>query len=36
MKTTREPVPAMSSPYAKALPHVRVGGISGLLELIVD
>jgi NitT/TauT family transport system ATP-binding protein len=24
------------SPYAQALPHVRVGGISGLLELIVD
>jgi NitT/TauT family transport system ATP-binding protein len=29
-------VPAMTSPYARALPHVRVGGISGLLELIVD
>lgn len=25
-----------TSPYAKALPHVRAGGISGLLELIVD
>ena len=24
------------SPYARALPHARVGGISGLLELIVD
>ncbi len=24
------------SPYATPLPHVRVGGISGLLELIVD
>ncbi|MDF5736343.1 MULTISPECIES: ABC transporter ATP-binding protein [unclassified Nostoc] len=24
------------SPYAKPLPHVRIGGISGLLELIVD
>ena len=24
------------SPYAKPLPHVRAGGISGLLELIVD
>jgi NitT/TauT family transport system ATP-binding protein len=24
------------SPFAKALPHVRVGGISGLLELIVE
>lgn len=24
------------SPYARPLPHVRVGGISGLLELIVD
>lgn len=29
-------VPAITSPYARALPHVRVGGISGLLELIVD
>ena len=27
---------AVLSPYAKALPHARVGGISGLLELIVD
>jgi NitT/TauT family transport system ATP-binding protein len=25
-----------SSPFAKPLPHVRVGGISGLLELIVE
>jgi len=24
------------SPYSRPLPHVRVGGISGLLELIVD
>lgn len=24
------------SPYAQSLPHVRVGGISGLLELIVE
>jgi len=31
-----KPVPAIASPYANALPHVRVGGISGLLELIVD
>lgn len=31
-----EPALATTSPYAKALPHVRVGGISGLLELIVD
>jgi len=27
---------APRSPYAQALPHARVGGISGLLELIVD
>ncbi len=27
---------ATTSPYATALPHVQVGGISGLLELIVD
>ncbi|MBV9384952.1 MAG: nitrate/sulfonate/bicarbonate ABC transporter ATP-binding protein [Chroococcidiopsidaceae cyanobacterium CP_BM_ER_R8_30] len=34
-----EPQPHESisrSPYANPLPHVRVGGISGLLELIVD
>jgi NitT/TauT family transport system ATP-binding protein len=32
-----EPVPAAAaSPYARALPHVRVGTISGLLELIVE
>ncbi|BFM39568.1 nitrate/sulfonate/bicarbonate ABC transporter ATP-binding protein [Synechocystis sp. LKSZ1] len=31
-----ETISVTSSPYAKALPHVRVGGISGLLELIVD
>jgi len=31
------PLPrATISPFAKALPHVRVGGISGLLELIVE
>ena len=36
VKTTTEEVPAVVSPYAKALPHARVGGISGLLELIVD
>ncbi|MGI0487803.1 nitrate/sulfonate/bicarbonate ABC transporter ATP-binding protein [Pantanalinema rosaneae CENA516] len=35
-KPATEPAPAITSPYAKALPHVRVGGISGLLELIVD
>jgi NitT/TauT family transport system ATP-binding protein len=29
-------VQVSQSPYAKPLPHVRVGGISGLLELIVD
>lgn len=27
---------ASKSPYAQSLPHVRVGGISGLLELIVE
>ncbi|NJK36088.1 MAG: nitrate/sulfonate/bicarbonate ABC transporter ATP-binding protein [Oscillatoriales cyanobacterium SM2_2_1] len=33
-----QPTPEVTtqSPYAKPLPHVRVGGISGLLELIVD
>jgi NitT/TauT family transport system ATP-binding protein len=31
---TETPVPR--SPYARALPHARVGGISGLLELIID
>ncbi len=30
------PAPVPVSPYAQALPHARVGGISGLLELIVD
>ncbi|MBH8575497.1 nitrate/sulfonate/bicarbonate ABC transporter ATP-binding protein [Nostocaceae cyanobacterium CENA369] len=28
--------PAPQSPYAKPLPHARAGGISGLLELVVD
>lgn len=31
-----KPAPASRSPYAQALPHVRTGGISGLLELIVE
>ncbi len=31
-----ETATAAVSPYAKALPHARVGGISGLLELIID
>jgi NitT/TauT family transport system ATP-binding protein len=31
-----QPVAPKASPYAQALPHARVGGISGLLELIVD
>jgi len=35
-KPAAKPFPAIASPYANALPHVRVGGISGLLELIVD
>jgi NitT/TauT family transport system ATP-binding protein len=30
------PAAAKTSPYARALPHVRVGTISGLLELIVE
>jgi NitT/TauT family transport system ATP-binding protein len=29
-------VPVLTSPYATALPDVRVGGISGLLELIAE
>ena len=29
-------VPKAASPYAHALPHARVGGISGLLELLND
>ena len=28
--------PRSSSPFAKPLPHVRVGGISGLLELVAE
>jgi NitT/TauT family transport system ATP-binding protein len=32
MAVPRQP----TSPYAQPLPHVRVGGISGLLELVVD
>jgi len=30
------PVRSSGSPFAKALPHVRVGGISGLLELVAE
>ena len=30
------PINVSRSPYAKLLPHARVGGISGLLELIID
>lgn len=33
---TPRPGAIQQSPYAKLLPHVRIGGISGLLELIVD
>jgi NitT/TauT family transport system ATP-binding protein len=35
---TGEPAPrrSHSSPFATALPHVRVGGISGLLELVAE
>jgi NitT/TauT family transport system ATP-binding protein len=36
IRSAAEAMPAKISPYANALPHVRVGGISGLLELIVD
>jgi NitT/TauT family transport system ATP-binding protein len=32
----REVAPRPAPPYAQPLPHVRVGGISGLLELIVE
>ena len=34
--TDRVQTPVLASAYAKSLPHVRVGTISGLLELIVD
>ena len=30
------PLDSPKNPYTQALPHVRVGGISGLLELIAD
>ncbi|PLZ05973.1 ABC transporter ATP-binding protein [Fischerella thermalis] len=33
---TEAPTQKPQSPYAQLLPHVRVGGISGLLELIVE
>jgi NitT/TauT family transport system ATP-binding protein len=33
---TAQPQPIPISPYAQLLPHARVGGISGLLELIVE
>lgn len=33
--TTQKPE-LMRSPYAQPLPHVRVGGVSGLLEIIVE
>lgn len=35
---TGEPIPQRSSasPFSRALPHVRVGGISGLLELVAE
>ncbi|MEH1783978.1 nitrate/sulfonate/bicarbonate ABC transporter ATP-binding protein [Nostoc sp.] len=36
IEVSRSPGAIQESPYAKPLPHVRVGGISGLLELIVD
>jgi NitT/TauT family transport system ATP-binding protein len=34
--TDRVQTPVLASDYAKPLPHVRVGTISGLLELIAD
>lgn len=34
--STPTPAQASKSPYAQSLAHVRVGGISGLLELIVE
>ena len=36
--TSVQPTPArnIESPFARPLPHVRVGGISGLLELIAE
>ena len=33
---TTQPASVPISPYAQPLPHARVGGISGLLELIVE
>jgi NitT/TauT family transport system ATP-binding protein len=36
IQAPRSPGAIQQSPYAKPLPHVRIGGISGLLELIVD
>jgi len=33
---TKPPTQTSKSPYSQSLPHVRVGGISGLLELIVE
>jgi NitT/TauT family transport system ATP-binding protein len=36
VETLQTPAPGFQSPYAKPLPHVRVGAISGLLELIID
>jgi len=33
---TEAPAEKFKSPYSQSLPHVRVGGISGLLELIVE
>lgn len=32
----RQPLPVERSPYAQPLPHARAGGISGLLELLVE
>ena len=32
----RSPQRSSGSPFARPLPHVRVGGISGLLELVAE
>jgi NitT/TauT family transport system ATP-binding protein len=34
--STKESATSRKSPYSNTLPHARTGGISGLLELIVD
>lgn len=36
LATTKAPTEKIKSPYSQTIPHARVGGISGLLELIVE